>query len=306
MSQQNTRPEALATSLAALPGAVVRPTEHAAKGYDLDVSLTPEALVPAVNILDAAGYFLETITGVDWLGEQAALRKAAEAAEAAEAKKREEALAKLRALLPGSAFAAQGRTAAKPYTEVLTAPVNEAFIIDGGVNYDILTWPMERQADRRVLARIMSYEYLWHNIREVGGAYGTGMLTRAQTEGLYTYRDPHLTESYETFAKAPEVLAGREYTEKDLTEFIVGAVSEMDSPKKPNAEAKELDRRYFCGITDAMLAADRKAMCSVTAETIRAQAADLADRMANATRVAFGSKDAVEAGKQLFDRIETL
>ena len=218
----------------------------------------------------------------------------------------EEALEKLRALLPGSAFAAQGRTAAKPYTEVLTAPVNEAFIIDGGVNYDILTWPMERQADRRVLARIMSYEYLWHNIREVGGAYGTGMLTRAQTEGLYTYRDPHLTESYETFAKAPEVLAGREYTEKDLTEFIVGAVSEMDSPKKPNAEAKELDRRYFCGITDAMLAADRKAMCSVTAETIRAQAADLADRMANATRVAFGSKDAVEAGKQLFDRIETL
>ena len=218
----------------------------------------------------------------------------------------EEALAKLRALLPGSAFAAQGRTAAKPYTEVLTAPVNEAFIIDGGVNYDILTWPMELQADRRVLARIMSYEYLWHNIREVGGAYGTGMLTRAQTEGLYTYRDPHLTESYETFAKAPEVLAGREYTEKDLTEFIVGAVSEMDSPKKSNAEAKELDRRYFCGITDAMLAADRKAMCSVTAETIRAQAADLADRMANATRVAFGSKDAVEAGKQLFDRIETL
>ena len=75
MSQQNTRPEALATSLAALPGAVVRPTEHAAKGYDLDVSLTPETLVPAVNILDAAGYFLETITGVDWLGEQAALRK---------------------------------------------------------------------------------------------------------------------------------------------------------------------------------------------------------------------------------------
>lgn len=94
MSQQNTRPEALATSLAALPGALVRPTDHAAKGYDLDVSLPPEALVPAVNVLDAAGYFLETITGVDWFGEQAELRKAAEAAEAAEAKKREEALAK--------------------------------------------------------------------------------------------------------------------------------------------------------------------------------------------------------------------
>ena len=114
MSQQNTRPEALATSLAALPGAVVRPTEHAAKGYDLDVSLTPETLVPAVNILDAAGYFLETITGVDWLGEQAALRKAAEAAEAAEAKKREEALAKQAEAAAAEATGAETAPAAAP------------------------------------------------------------------------------------------------------------------------------------------------------------------------------------------------
>ena len=59
--------------------------------------------------------------------------------------------------------------------EPLTPPVNEAFIIDGGVNYDVQVWPMERRSDRKALARVMSYEYLWHNIREVGGAYGTGM-----------------------------------------------------------------------------------------------------------------------------------
>ena len=56
--------------------------------------------------------------------------------------------------------------------------MNEAFIIDGGVNYDVLVWPMERRLERKVLARVMSYEYLWHNIREVGGAYGTGMVTQ--------------------------------------------------------------------------------------------------------------------------------
>ena len=122
MSQQNTRPEALATSLAALPGAVVRPTEHAAKGYDLDVSLTPEALVPAVNVLDAAGYFLETITGVDWLGEQAALRKAAEAAEAAEAKKREEALAKQAEAAAAEATGAETAPAAAPAAEPAGQP----------------------------------------------------------------------------------------------------------------------------------------------------------------------------------------
>ena len=125
MSQQNTRPEALATSLAALPGAVVRPTEHAAKGYDLDVSLTPEALVPAVNILDAAGYFLETITGVDWFGEQAELRKAAEAAEAAEAKKREEALAKQAEAAAAEATGAETAPAAAPAAEPAAQPAGQ-------------------------------------------------------------------------------------------------------------------------------------------------------------------------------------
>ena len=216
------------------------------------------------------------------------------------------AAAKLRALLPGSAFAEEARGEAKPYVEELTAPVNEAFIIDGGVNYDLLVWPMARQADRRVLARVMSYEYLWHHIREVGGAYGTGMLTQDGTEYLYTYRDPHLTESYETFAKGPAELAAREYTEKDLNEFIVGTVAKLDTPRKPRAEAKELDRRYFCGITAEMMAADRKALCAVDADTLKAQAADLPARMAKGVRVAFGSKDAVEAAKNLFDRVETL
>ena len=218
----------------------------------------------------------------------------------------EAAAAKLKELLPGSVFASESRGAAHPYTEALPAPVNEAFIIDGGVNYDLLVWPMQRQADRRVLARVMSYEYLWHNIREVGGAYGTGMLTRSEIEGLYTYRDPHLAESYEVFAKGPAELAAREYTEKDLNEFIVGTVAEMDTPRKPCAEAKDLDRMYFCGITDEMLAADRKALCAVNADTLKAQAADLPERMQKGVRVAFGSKEAVEAANGLFDRVETL
>ena len=218
----------------------------------------------------------------------------------------EDARKQLEALLPGSAFAEGMRSPARPYTQALTAPVNEAFIIDGGVNYDILTWPQERKPERRVLARVMSYEYLWHHIREVGGAYGTGMVTRAETEYLYTYRDPHLAESYETFAKGPAELAARAYTEKDLTDSIVGTVSEMDKPMKPSAEARDLDRRYFCGITDAMLAADRKALCSVDAAALKAMAAELGTAMQHGTRVAFGSKEAVEGATGLFDRIETL
>ena len=218
----------------------------------------------------------------------------------------EDALAKLRSLLPGSRFAAEGRREAVPYTEPLTPSVNEAFIIDGGVSYDVLVWPMERRSDRKVLARVMSYEYLWHNIREVGGAYGTGMLSSDGVEYLYTYRDPHVKESYDTFAKGPAELAARDYTEKDLNDFIVGTVAKLDTPRKPRAEARETDRRFFCGITDEMMTADRKALCAVDAELLKAQAAELGAAMATGTRVVFGSKDAVEAAKDLFDTVTTL
>ena len=218
----------------------------------------------------------------------------------------EDALAKLRTLLPDSRFAAEGRAAAKPYVEPLTPPVNEAFIIDGGVNYDVQVWPMERRSDRKALARVMSYEYLWHSIREVGGAYGTGMLSSDGVEYLYTYRDPHVKESYDTFAKGPAELAAREYTEKDLNDFIVGAAAKLDTPRKPRAEAREIDRRYFCGITDEMVSADRRALCAVDAALLKEQAAELGAAMANGVRVVFGSKDAVEVAKKLFDTVETL
>ena len=218
----------------------------------------------------------------------------------------EEALEKLRGLLPNSRFAAEDRAPAKPYVEPLTPVVNEAFIIDGGVNYDVQVWPMPRRSDRRVLARVMSYEYLWHNIREVGGAYGTGMLSADGVEYLYTYRDPHMKESYETFAKGPAELAAREYTEKDLNELIVGTAAKLDTPRKPSSEARETDRRYFCGITNEMAAAERQAMCDVDGAWLKAQAAALTDAMQNSVRVAFGSKEAVEAAKDLFDTVETL
>ena len=104
----------------------------------------------------------------------------------------------------------------------------------------------------------------------------------------------------------PAELAARDYTEKDLNDLIVGAVAKLDTPRKPRAEARELDRQYFCGITEAMKAADRKALCAVDAALLKEQAAGLADAMAAGVKVTFGSRDAVETAGSLFDRVETL
>ncbi|MFA6499089.1 MAG: NADH-quinone oxidoreductase subunit C, partial [Desulfurivibrionaceae bacterium] len=84
---------AIKQKLSAVGAEAISETEYARKGFALDVQVAPEQLVAAVSVLDAEGFFIEAVTGVDWLGEQAALRKEAEAKAAAEAKAKAEAAA---------------------------------------------------------------------------------------------------------------------------------------------------------------------------------------------------------------------
>lgn len=101
--------ETLGAQLAALPGARVRAADHAAVGYDFDVALPESSLLAAVGIMDGAGFFIEGMTGVDWLGECEALRKEAEA----KAKKAAEAAAASAEDAPDASHASPPETPAQ-------------------------------------------------------------------------------------------------------------------------------------------------------------------------------------------------
>ncbi|MDH4321229.1 MAG: NADH-quinone oxidoreductase subunit C, partial [Desulfobulbaceae bacterium] len=79
-------------------------TDHAKKGYDLDVQVAAEQVTAVAAAIREAGFFIEAVTGVDWLGEQAAL--------AAEAAKAKEAAAKKAAEAAAAAAAEAGAEAA--------------------------------------------------------------------------------------------------------------------------------------------------------------------------------------------------
>jgi len=44
-------------------------TDYRAKGYHLDAALPPEKVVAAAEILSRHGFFIEAVTGVDWIDE---------------------------------------------------------------------------------------------------------------------------------------------------------------------------------------------------------------------------------------------
>ncbi|OGQ94141.1 MAG: hypothetical protein A2521_12905 [Deltaproteobacteria bacterium RIFOXYD12_FULL_57_12] len=72
-------------ALAGVSTLSVASTDYAAKGYHLEVQVTAEQLVAAVEVLDREGFFIEAITGADLLTFDAAEKKPAKKAKAADA-----------------------------------------------------------------------------------------------------------------------------------------------------------------------------------------------------------------------------
>jgi NADH-quinone oxidoreductase subunit C len=69
-------------------------TDYNVKGYHLDVEVSPDQIVTAAEILDRREFFLESITGVDWLGKTPIGNEVkGEAEEAGETSEAEEASA---------------------------------------------------------------------------------------------------------------------------------------------------------------------------------------------------------------------
>ena len=51
------------------PPAPIQTTDHAAKGYHLDVRVKPDQVVGAAELLDRNGFAIDAVTGVDWMAE---------------------------------------------------------------------------------------------------------------------------------------------------------------------------------------------------------------------------------------------
>lgn len=100
----------------------------------------------------------------------------------------------------------------------------------------------------RVAKNILSYEYLWPEIRVKGGSYGAGFVTRRHGVALfYSYRDPNPERSIEVFYGAADFLEKFAEEKHDLTKYIIGAVGEYDILLTPRAAASLATANYLSG-----------------------------------------------------------
>ena len=82
-----------------------------------------------------------------------------------------------------------------------------------------------------VLSTLFNYDYLWNNIRVLGGAYGCiSKFYRTGTMGFATYRDPNIIKSDECFKSSVSYLEGLNDKSIDIEKLIVSTIAKIDNP----------------------------------------------------------------------------
>ena len=120
---------------------------------------------------------------------------------------------------------------------------------------------------------ILSYEYLWMNIRVKGGAYGCmSSFLRTGDSYFVSYRDPNLAKTNAVYEKIPEYVASFDPDERDMTKYIIGTISGKDVPRTPQMKGSVSKTAYFCGVTEEMLQKERDQILNASAEDIHALA----------------------------------
>ena len=159
----------------------------------------------------------------------------------------------------------------------------------------------------RVLKVMMGYEYLWMNVRVKGGAYGC-MCSFGKSGDSYfvSYRDPNLGKTLDIYEKAAGAVADFEADERTMTQYIIGAISDLDIPLNPAAKGLRALSAYMTGVTVEILQKERDEILSATPEDIRELAEYIQAFMSDEFLCVVGNANKIKDEKDRFLKVENL
>lgn len=159
----------------------------------------------------------------------------------------------------------------------------------------------------RILKVILSYEYLWLNIRVKGGAYGCmSGFARNGNAYLASYRDPNLRATFEVYRECADYLKNFAASDRDMLKYIIGTISDMDIPLTPAMEGARSMAAYFTGITEETILRERQEVLSCTVEEIRKLSVYIQAILEEHAICVLGNEALLKKEKALFDTLEPL
>lgn len=159
----------------------------------------------------------------------------------------------------------------------------------------------------RILKVLLSYDYLWLNVRVKGGAYGCMSGFTRNGNGYFTsYRDPHLARTNEVYEGIPEYLEQFTAEEKEMTKYIIGTFSAVDAPLTPAAKTGRSATAYLTGVTEDMLKKERAETLNATQEDIRSLAGIVRAVLKEEAFCVIGNEQKLIEEKELFQELKNL
>ena len=189
---------------------------------------------------------------------------------------------------------------------------NEGFLDASAVQYvsragNFTTKGYSYTGALRVLKVILSYDYLWQNIRVKGGAYGCmSGFSRVGDCYFSSYRDPNLAKTNEVFEKTTEYLENFEIDERDMTKYIIGTISELDAPLTPSAKGYRSLSAYLSGLTREMAQKEREEIIGATVKDIRDLSGIVSAVLADNNLCVIGSEEALRSEREMFETLQDL
>ena len=159
----------------------------------------------------------------------------------------------------------------------------------------------------RVLKVLMSYEYLWQEVRVKGGAYGC-MCSFGKSGDSYfvSYRDPNLKETVSVYERAADFVERFDGDARTMTQYIIGAISELDTPMNPAAKGLRSMSAWLTNQSMEDLQRERDELLGTTQEDIRSLAAYIRAFMEDDCLCVVGSESRIREDKELFMNLENL
>lgn len=196
--------------------------------------------------------------------------------------------------------------------EVHFNTAKEAFIDASQIQYvaktgDFICEGYEYTGALRLLRIILSYDYLWINVRVKGGAYGCmNTFLRSGESYFVSYRDPNLSDTLDVYDRIPEYIKSFSPDERAMTKYIIGTFSALDTPMNPEAKGSRSLSAYLEGITYEQIQKERNEILNAQPEDIR-RLADLVEAVLKKDSICvIGNENMIKESAGLFENVEKL
>lgn len=196
--------------------------------------------------------------------------------------------------------------------EVHFNTAKEAFIDASQIQYvaktgDFICEGYEYTGALRLLRIILSYDYLWINVRVKGGTYGCmNTFLRSGESYFVSYRDPNLSDTLDVYDRIPEYIKNFSPDERDMTKYIIGTFSALDTPMNPEAKGSRSLSAYLEGITYEQIQKERNEILNAQPEDIR-RLADLVEAVLKKDSICvIGNENMIKESAGLFENVEKL